>query len=115
MISYKKVDLKSKLFKECKASWWVGVFVLFTYMLALKTYPVKEEQIIKLSQQLNCLQSEKALALHAKDELSLQIESQEDPLWIERVLIKKLGVVPEGQIKVRFKKEGGIAAYSDGL
>ncbi len=35
-------------------------------------------------------------------ELLEEIASQEDPAWIERVLIRRLGVVPEGQTKVVF-------------
>jgi hypothetical protein len=111
----KTIKLKSKIYKECKASWWMGVFILFIYMLSLKTYSIKEDQIVKLTEQLALLNYEKSQALQATRDLSSQIESQEDPLWIEKMLMKKLGVVPEGQVKVRFKKEGGVSSYSDGL
>ena len=103
MTTYKSIKLKNKLFKECKASWWVGIFILFIYMLGLKTSHVKEEEISKLTQQLSSLKHEKSLALQSAVELSCQIESQKDPLWIEKMLMKKLGVVPVGQVKVRFK------------
>lgn len=96
---------KSKLLKECKASWWVGVFVLFTYMLAVKTSHDKEEKIAQMAEQLRTLSKDKTLALVNRDRLLCEIESQKDPLWIEMILMKKLGVIPEGQIKVRFKKE----------
>ncbi len=39
-----------------------------------------------------------------KEELLLQINSQRDPAWLEMVLKRNLGVVPEGQVKVYFKK-----------
>lgn len=103
MTACRSVKLKSKVFKECKASWWVGVFILFTYMLVLKTSHVKEEEIAKLMQQLTTLNHEKSLALKSTVDLSCQIESQKDPLFVEKMLMKKLGVVPEGQVKVRFK------------
>lgn len=39
-----------------------------------------------------------------QQELILQIESQTDPAWVEMVLKRNLGLVPEGQVKVYFKK-----------
>lgn len=106
---------KNVFLKESKASWWVGAFVLFTYMLALKTSHSKEEQIARLTEQLSSLTQEKSFALQSQYSLLTQIESQKDPLWIEMVLMKKLGVVPEGQIKVLFKKEDeGTLSYIDG-
>lgn len=32
----------------------------------------------------------------------LEINSQSDPAWVELMLMKNLGLVPEGQIKVFF-------------
>jgi hypothetical protein len=39
-----------------------------------------------------------------KEELSSQLASQSDPAWIELVLLREVGVVPEGFLKVHFKK-----------
>jgi hypothetical protein len=49
-------------------------------------------------------EKEKLLACQERDELALQIASQNDPVWVELVLLRELGVVPEGYIKVHFKK-----------
>lgn len=103
MTPSKYTNLRRKVFRECKASWWVGVFILFTYMLGSKTFNAKEVEITKLMEQLSTLNHEKSLAMQATGDLSRQIESQKDPLFIEKMLMKKLGVVPEGQVKVRFK------------
>jgi hypothetical protein len=36
--------------------------------------------------------------------LALQVKSQSDPAWVEMVLIRELGLLPEGQRLVLFKK-----------
>lgn len=43
-------------------------------------------------------------ALQNKEVLTQEINSQSDPSWIELTLMKKLGLVPEGQKKIFFKK-----------
>lgn len=47
----------------------------------------------------------KSLLLSEGEDLRLEISSYEDDAWKEMVLKKRLGVVPEGQMKVYFKKE----------
>lgn len=37
--------------------------------------------------------------------LAQQLKSQSDPAWIEMVLIRELGLLPEGQRLVLFKKQ----------
>lgn len=65
----------------------------------------KKEQICEaLQAQIQDLEKNKELYLSQQEDLLLQIHSQEDPAWIEMVLKKRLGVVPEGQMKVYFKK-----------
>ena len=49
--------------------------------------------------------SEKEIVMQERDELQLQVDSQDDPAWIEMLLKQKLGVVPEGQTKVYFTNE----------
>lgn len=50
------------------------------------------------------LESERNLALELKSDLALRIQSQSDPAWVELVLMRDLGVVPEGWLKVHFEK-----------
>ena len=38
-----------------------------------------------------------------EEDLQMRIASQNDPAWIEMVLMREIGVVPEGWIKVHFK------------
>lgn len=63
----------------------------------------KKRALSELSFRLEEMNKEKHLALQKKDELCLRIASQDDPAWIEVVLMRDLGVVPEGWLKVYFK------------
>ena len=56
----------------------------------------------KLQGQLHALQNEERDATLIHQALLKQINSQGDPEWLEMVLMKGLGVAPEGQIKVLF-------------
>ena len=59
----------------------------------------------ELKLRLKQMEQEKMLAMEAHDDLLLQIQSQSDPAWIQMVLMKELGVVPDGQRKVYFQNE----------
>lgn len=65
------------------------------------------EDFNKLQDKLIALEKEKYNALELNSELKLRINSQSDPAWLELVLIKSLGLVPEGQKKVIFKTDNG--------
>lgn len=62
----------------------------------------RDHEFSKLKQHLNDLELEKKIALEKQEDLLLQINSQSDPGWVELLLMKGLGVVPEGQTKVYF-------------
>jgi hypothetical protein len=51
---------------------------------------------------LNDLQVEKEELLLQREELLLNIQSQSDSTWVELILMKRLGLVPEGKTKVYF-------------
>lgn len=50
------------------------------------------------------LEEEKKKLLGIQEDLLLQINSESDPAWVELILIKGLGLVPEGQTKVYFEQ-----------
>jgi hypothetical protein len=52
---------------------------------------------------LELTQLETSLASEKK-QLLLNIASQDDPAWIEMILMRDLGVVPVGYLKVYFKQ-----------
>ncbi|MBI3901094.1 MAG: hypothetical protein HY324_02960 [Chlamydiia bacterium] len=89
--------------KDWREWWWVALslflFVLF-YPWAMQG---KKKEIERLSCQLQEKEIEKRVALIEHEELQLQIHSQNDPSWIEMLLIRDLGMVPEGWLKVHFR------------
>lgn len=85
-------------------SWWVIFFILACSILfEHASYPQRLEHIRLLSN-LTELESQKKTALLLQEELLRQVNSESDPDWIELTLMKGLGLVPEGQTKVFFKK-----------
>ena len=65
----------------------------------------KESVYVDLQKRMGSVRNEIFVAAAERDELLRQLHSQSDPEWIELVLMKRLGLVPEGQIKVYFEKE----------
>ncbi|HEY5260120.1 MAG TPA: hypothetical protein VIJ46_05665, partial [Rhabdochlamydiaceae bacterium] len=65
----------------------------------------KNRDVAELKERLYDLELKRQCVLEVKDDLELQIRSQSDPEWIQMTLMKGLGVVPEGQTKVYFKKD----------
>lgn len=74
-------------------------------MLSMKTLDSKDASIGRLLEQTTRLEEDKLRAMQLQAALEVEIASQKDPIWVEMMLIKKLGVVPEGCIKVKFKKD----------
>lgn len=86
-------------------SWWVILVAAFAYLLFLQGMHKKRLDYHEMQQRLNKLGSEKKSALAEQEDLLLQINSQSDPAYIQMVLMKQLGVVPQGQTKVYFQEE----------
>ncbi len=85
-------------------SWWVYIILfcgLFVFNQAIKK---RNNDIVKLESRLYNLSSEKIFMENEKDDLTLRLHSQSDPEWVELILRKELGVVPDGFIKVHFTK-----------
>ncbi|MDE3055113.1 MAG: hypothetical protein KGI80_00230 [Verrucomicrobiota bacterium] len=83
---------------------WGWLFFLliplfFTYACAMRT---KKSQVQRLVLQIQEKERERDLALQKREDLQLQIASKNDPSWIEMLLIRELGVVPEGWLKIHF-------------
>lgn len=84
--------------------WWVFSFCFIAISVYLHFAHEKKAQIEELSSRFGRMQRELGLARAERDSLLLQIESQNDPSWIEMILMRDLGVVPEGWLKVHFAK-----------
>lgn len=79
---------------------WALCFTVYSQAMHKKT-----KTCLDLQCKLQDLEQIKQAAIEEREDLALQIYSQNDPDWVELVLKKKLGVVPEGQTKVYFKKD----------
>lgn len=84
-------------------SWWVILFLLICFVgydLGIKK---RNRAIFDMQSKYNHFVDQKNSSFSQKEDLELRYAAQSDPAWIEMVLMKELGVVPENQIKVHFK------------
>jgi hypothetical protein len=86
-------------------SWWVFLFLGVCFFLYYHFAQKKESEVYELRERLSAMEKQKAEVLEEKEDLLLQIHSQNDPAWIEMTLMKGLGVVPEGKVKIYFKPQ----------
>jgi len=87
-----------------KRSWgWTAFFCgmccLFTYR---SHYQIDQRETRGLERRFARLEQKKAELLADREELRSQIQSQSDPAWVEMILMRELGVVPEGWLKIHF-------------
>ncbi len=87
-------------------NWWVAVFISVCALVYFNSVSKKDEVLCALEGRMDYLNAEKTALLQEKEDLLLQVNSQSDPAWIQLTLMKGLGLVPEGQLKVYFHNEG---------
>ncbi len=87
-------------------NWWVALFISLCALVYFNSVSKKNEVLSALERRMDSLNAEKTLLLQEKEDLLLQVNSQSDPAWIQLTLMKGLGLVPEGQLKVYFHNEG---------
>ena len=84
-------------------SWWIVAFFLLChigYDLGLQHW---HQEYSSLRLHLLRLEKEKIAVQMQQEDLRYQVYSQSDHAWVELTLMKGLGLVPEGQLKVFFK------------
>lgn len=74
--------------------------LFFYYELQKKNGEIHQQRV-----EIERLGNEREVAQKTNEELSLIVNSQNDPEWVELVLLKELGLVPEGKIKVHFTNQ----------
>lgn len=89
-------------------SWWVILFMLGCYLSYEHGLQKKDIDFAKLQTQFNELQKKKKMLLAQQEDLNRQVNSQSDPAWVELVLMKGLGLAPEGQTKVLFTNQSEL-------
>ncbi len=87
-----------------RGNWWVILFIAVSSGLYWNGICEKESIYQELQMRMQKAQEQLRLASLEHEELQRQIHSQSDPQWMELVLMKRLGLVPEGQTKVYFEK-----------
>ena len=101
-----KTDKESFSLKKVFFSWLpVFMFVVLCSGAYLKAHKKKAVLFNDLKIRYETLMKEKHKALSKRNDLKQQIESQNDPLWIEQTLMRGLGLVPDGQKKIIFREK----------
>jgi|GEM_PF-1441287 len=108
----KGVTKYSAVRKEEKPDWkqkWGSGWVMFVAIGCFSLYGEamykKSKTCAELRDKIQKVESLKRLLIEEREELTLELSSRDDDAWLEMVLKKRLGVVPEGQMKVYFKKD----------
>jgi hypothetical protein len=83
-------------------TWWIILFFLFSFVGYKQIVKKKQKAIYKHEAAIFSLEKKSKEKKRENKELLLQINSQSDSAWIEKVLMRELGVVPEGKLKVHF-------------
>lgn len=83
--------------------WWVALFCVFAGLVYLHALKSRNAALREMAFRFSEMEKERLLALQEKEDLQLRLASADDPAWIEMVLMREIGVVPEGWIKVHFK------------
>lgn len=99
--------------KLCMESWWVILFIIGCYLCYEHGLKKRNSEFAKLHQQFLDLKKEKEIVSALQENLLMQINSQSDPEWIELVLMKGLGLTPEGQTKVLFTDQQALVNPKD--
>jgi hypothetical protein len=86
-----------------KTWWWVFLFCFVTSCVYFPSMKRKRLAFAGASLQLEEMEKQRQHLASAKELLSLRLASQSDPAWIEMILMRDLGVVPEGYLKVYFQ------------
>lgn len=84
---------------------WIIFFILFCAILYEPHYAHLKRNEKILLEKLSELNADKNAALALQRDLQYRINSQQDHEWIEMTLMRKLGLVPEGHVKVFFSEE----------
>jgi hypothetical protein len=78
----------------------IASFVVYDFGMKKKNFAIDE-----IRYRMKALEKEKIKAMALQEDLLLHVNSESDPAYMEMVLMKELGVVPEGKMKVHFSSE----------
>ena len=85
-------------------SWWLILLIVCCLFIDGRVSSKRDHEYQSLAEQHQALLKQKEEALAMQEEFQLHLySSSHDPSWIELVLIRELGVIPDGQTKFFFK------------
>lgn len=94
----------SRLFEQViLKSWWVIATIFLLYFAFDEGMRRKKREERRLQDKLTAIEVQKKEALSAQAALILELASKDDPASLELILMKRLGLVPEGSTKIIFK------------
>ncbi len=96
---------ESTLYTFFFRGWWTVLFILFCYGFYLHGMHEKKQLFAELKSNVDLLEKQLCSAIEMREDLILQIDSQNDPAWIEMLIKKQLGMVPSGQTKIYFERK----------
>lgn len=96
---------ESRLWEYFHRYGWITLFGVVCFAFYSHAMHKKSQVCLELRSKILDLESLKISVKSEQEHLAMQIQSQNDPEWIEMVLKQRLGVVPEGQMKVYFKRD----------
>ena len=98
--------MKESIFDKMSSEWWdkSGPMRMLHSMNETRMLFIKERIINRYQKIGNLIEEKKGLKLEY-NELDIERESLQDPAYMELFLMEKLGLVPEGQIKVHFSDQ----------
>lgn len=94
---------KITAFSWLRETWWVFSFCCLTGLVYLHAVKNRNASLQEMAFRCREMEKHRFEVLQEKEDLSLRIASQHDPAWVEMVLMREIGVVPEGWVKVHFR------------
>lgn len=88
--------------KQYLKKWGIIYFILLVSFVMERSLKKLQDEKKFLVQKLEILKTDIEYAKNFQIQLKEEVNSQSDPAWIELVLKKELGLIPEGQIKIVF-------------
>lgn len=86
-------------------SWWVAAIAILSLGLYEQGAKELQKEINNFQYEASILTEKIKISKQLQEELRLQVMSQSDPAWIELVLIRSLGLVPEGYTKIYYEAQ----------
>lgn len=93
-----------QLLSAAKSSWWLALLAAFLLIGHERGVIDQRERMEAVSEQLASLEKRREELACEQRYLQAQLTHGADPAWMERVLMKHLGLAPKGYRRVHFEQ-----------